>query len=409
MDARTLTWLKPLKASPFHSGLRPCRRRFSNCQPWRGTRVNLTENRFGGTRDLTGCRREALRSVSSERDGGSPERRGNAGSDAETAPNRSESSAGRMAWQHVRPVLRGFRVGERGNTFVRSGESRRHRSRSLREAPGSPNPSFSWCDRPGVPGSVPMSFAASGSFRSTGDAPGPRRAIPRGWLAGTRDTAGTGLRRFRRFDEVREGQQWPPGRRRVIMAGRRSGGSPGRGRRGRVGPSGPSMEHGVRVVARRFGSADNVRRGRMAERSCRLRERNEPLKGEAQGRYRREIKPEGLREEQGARRLRKPEGAAQPGEASPVQVASRCLKRRRVNQPHEGSVVRRRLVSGHCAVRHNTVDHTLERSPSSREDGRCFAHPTEGSFGNTSKAGSQDQGHRGRNQPEGIYRRPEIL
>ena len=41
--------------------------------------------------------------------------------------------------------------------------------------------------------------------------------------------------------------------------------------------------------------------------------------------------------------------------------------------------------------------------------GRCFAYLTEGSFGNTSQAGSQDQGHRGRNQPEGIYRRPEIL
>lgn len=112
-------------------------------------------------------------------------------------------------------------------------------------------------------------------------------------------------------------------------------------------------------------SADNVKRGRMAERSFRLRGRNEPLKGETHGRYRRETKPEGFREEQGARRLRKPEGAAQPGEANPVQVASRCLKRRRVNQPHEGSVVRRRPVSGHRAVWRNTVDHTLERNPSS--------------------------------------------
>ena len=112
-------------------------------------------------------------------------------------------------------------------------------------------------------------------------------------------------------------------------------------------------------------AADNARRGRKAERSFRLRGRNEPLKGEAHGRYRRETKPEGFREEQGARRLRKPEGAAQPGEANPVQVASRCLKRRRVNQPHEGSVVRRRPVSGHRAVWRNTVDHTLERNPSS--------------------------------------------
>jgi hypothetical protein len=122
-------------------------------------------------------------------------------------------------------------------------------------------------------------------------------------------------------------------------------------------------------------AADNVKRGRLAERSHRLRGRNEPLKGETHGRYRRETEPEGFREEQRARRLRKPEGAAQPGEANPVQVASRCLMRRRVNQPHEGSVVRRRLVSGHRAVRRNTVDHTLERSPSSREDGKVLRVP----------------------------------
>ena len=122
-------------------------------------------------------------------------------------------------------------------------------------------------------------------------------------------------------------------------------------------------------------SADNARRGRKTERSFRLRGRNEPLKGEAHGRYRRETEPEGFREEQSARRLRKPEGAAQPGEVNPVQVASRCLMRRRVNQPHEGSVVRRRLVSGHRAVWRNTVDPTLERSPSSREDGKVLRVP----------------------------------
>ena len=48
-----------------------------------------------------------------------------------------------------------------------------------------------------------------------------------------------------------------------------------------------------------------------------------PLKVEAQGRHRHETGPEGLRVEQRVKRLRKPEGAAQPGEANPVQVAAR--------------------------------------------------------------------------------------
>jgi hypothetical protein len=42
------------------------------------------------------------------------------------------------------------------------------------------------------------------------------------------------------------------------------------------------------------------------------------------------------RAEQGVKRLRKPEGAAQPGEASPVQVASRQRKRRRATNPMGG-------------------------------------------------------------------------
>jgi hypothetical protein len=48
-----------------------------------------------------------------------------------------------------------------------------------------------------------------------------------------------------------------------------------------------------------------------------------PLKVEAQGRHRHETRPEGLRAEQSVKRLRKPEGAAQPGEANPVWVAAR--------------------------------------------------------------------------------------
>lgn len=83
-------------------------------------------------------------------------------------------------------------------------------------------------------------------------------------------------------------------------------------------------------------SRDNARRGRQSERICRPRERSKPLKGKAQGRHRRETKPEGLREEEDVKRLRKPEGVAQPGEANPAQVASRCLMRRRAGEPQEG-------------------------------------------------------------------------
>jgi hypothetical protein len=61
-----------------------------------------------------------------------------------------------------------------------------------------------------------------------------------------------------------------------------------------------------------------------------------PLKGEPQRRYRRETKPEGPREEQSVKRLKKPGGAAQPGEASPVWVASRFLKRQRGANPMRG-------------------------------------------------------------------------
>jgi len=43
-----------------------------------------------------------------------------------------------------------------------------------------------------------------------------------------------------------------------------------------------------------------------------------PLKAKAQGRYRHETRLERLQVEQGVKRLRKPEDAAQPGQASPV-------------------------------------------------------------------------------------------
>jgi uncharacterized membrane protein len=47
------------------------------------------------------------------------------------------------------------------------------------------------------------------------------------------------------------------------------------------------------------------------------------LKGEPHERHRRETKPDGFREEQSVKGLRKPEGVAQPGMVSPVLVASR--------------------------------------------------------------------------------------
>jgi hypothetical protein len=97
--------------------------------------------------------------------------------------------------------------------------------------------------------------------------------------------------------------------------------------------------HGETWPSERHGSLDNARRGRRTERIRRLRGRNKPLKGKTQGRYRREIEPERFREERSAKRLKKPEGAAQPGEASPVWVASRCFIRRRVSEPHEGCLL----------------------------------------------------------------------
>ena len=43
-----------------------------------------------------------------------------------------------------------------------------------------------------------------------------------------------------------------------------------------------------------------------------------PLKAKTQGRYRHETRLERLQAEQSIKRLRKPEGAAQPGEVNPV-------------------------------------------------------------------------------------------
>jgi hypothetical protein len=84
-----------------------------------------------------------------------------------------------------------------------------------------------------------------------------------------------------------------------------------------------------------------------------------PLKVEAQGRYPHETRREGFRAEQGVRRLRKPGGAAQPGEASPVWVAARFLKRRRAESPMEGRTWQR--VFGPRNVTRNLLGSYSER------------------------------------------------
>jgi hypothetical protein len=70
-----------------------------------------------------------------------------------------------------------------------------------------------------------------------------------------------------------------------------------------------------------------------------------PLKVEAHGRYPHETRREGFRAEQGVKRLRKSEGAAQPGQVNLVLVAARFLKRRRARKPHG------RQLATECVVR----------------------------------------------------------
>lgn len=128
--------------------------------------MNLTETRFGGTRDLAGCPWEG----SSEHSFG-PGRgtlRGGAATrcfEVETAPQPVWVSEGRVAWQHVSPVFRSREsdgvatcrpglAGLVGTGSPLSGGAR-----------GPANPGFSWYDRTGVPGSISMPFAVSGSRR----------------------------------------------------------------------------------------------------------------------------------------------------------------------------------------------------------------------------------------------------
>jgi hypothetical protein len=60
-----------------------------------------------------------------------------------------------------------------------------------------------------------------------------------------------------------------------------------------------------------------------------------PLEGEPHERRRHGTRPTGLRAERSVKGLRKAVGAAQPGEANPVQVAACYLMRCRGAKPHE--------------------------------------------------------------------------
>jgi len=73
---------------------------------------------------------------------------------------------------------------------------------------------------------------------------------------------------------------------------------------------------------RRRGPTVKRHEGKVPSRGGLATAEGKPLKAEAQGRYRHETRPERLRAEQSVMRLRKPEGAAQPGEVIPVLVAA---------------------------------------------------------------------------------------
>jgi hypothetical protein len=81
---------------------------------------------------------------------------------------------------------------------------------------------------------------------------------------------------------------------------------------------------------------DNGMEGRPRRESGFATGEGKPLKAKAQGRYRHETRPGRVRAEQRVKRLRKPGGAAQPGEANPVLVAACICTRRRVKNAMEG-------------------------------------------------------------------------
>jgi len=120
-----------------------------------------------------------------------------------------------------------------------------------------------------------------------------------------------------------------------------------RGSAGRSRVTPPCRERTLRVRKPLKSSPARDRPGRRSRRSIERQEgkvtprgvpatgEGKPLKAKAQGRYRHETRPERLQAEQSVKRLRKPEGAAQPGPVSPVQVAACFCKRRRAQNPME--------------------------------------------------------------------------
>jgi len=83
----------------------------------------------------------------------------------------------------------------------------------------------------------------------------------------------------------------------------------------------------------------NGTEGRLRRESESATGEGKPLKAKAHGRYRHETRPDRSQAEQRVKRLRKPEGAAQPGEANSVLVAACFCKRRRVQNAMEGGQV----------------------------------------------------------------------
>jgi hypothetical protein len=150
-----------------------------------------------------------------------------------------------------------------------------------------------------------------------------------------------------------------------------------------AGNSGPTPGHSGHDAFARIGERHE---GLARRKAVSAVWEGKPLKGKPHRRYRHETRPEGSREEQSVRRLRKPVDAAQPGEASPVWVASRCLKR------HRGA----NLMRGRCFG--NSPPWVILWSGTQVHERMCwcFAHSAPGAIGKTSQVGSQDQDQRGR-------------
>jgi hypothetical protein len=97
-----------------------------------------------------------------------------------------------------------------------------------------------------------------------------------------------------------------------------------------------ASRHGSSGLPVGLGRGDKRHEGKGRRKVVLATGKGKPLKAEAQGRHSHETRREGFWAEQSVKRLRKPGGAAQPGEVSPVLVAALFLKRRRAKNPMEG-------------------------------------------------------------------------